>query len=346
MSDYDVLGKPVAVNAIETELHQLWAADDASTNASLMNLVVYSEKAGSLVTNSEVVRELTREHACRAILVELDRGQEGHETETYITAHCHMLGGKKSVCCEQIAFRMLGRAHGRLTNMVFAHTASDLPMIFWWQGEFSTVFSDRLTAVVDRLLIDSSTFSDLKSSHERLREAMEEEGQHFIVQDLAWTRTYQFRVVFAKLFDDPCAQSSLPDISALKITTHPDHQVSGLLMLSWIAVQAGWSLKGTLEGGIEISGADGQSIGLTLETCEKSAALGAVELKGEDFSMTLDRCADEELIREKLCCGNHCVEGVSPADAVEAGDLVASQLSRGGRNRLYRKTLPVFRALL
>ena len=37
------LGIPVEVGAIDGELKKLWEADEASTNASLMNFLVYTE---------------------------------------------------------------------------------------------------------------------------------------------------------------------------------------------------------------------------------------------------------------------------------------------------------------
>ena len=107
------LGIEVPVSAIDGELRKLWEQDDARTNASLMNLVVYSEKAGALIENSNIIRDLTREHACRAILVGIDRNEPKPTLRAWITAHCHLADGRKSVCCEQIAFYLTGRVTGR-----------------------------------------------------------------------------------------------------------------------------------------------------------------------------------------------------------------------------------------
>ena len=52
------LGIEVPVSAIDRELRKLWEQDEARTNASLMNLVVYSEQPGALIANSEIIREL------------------------------------------------------------------------------------------------------------------------------------------------------------------------------------------------------------------------------------------------------------------------------------------------
>ena len=92
------LGIEVPVHAIDRELHKLRAEDESRTHASLINLVVYSEKPGALLENSAIVRHLTREHACRAILVEVDPGQPVPGIHAWITAHCHLDHGRRSVC--------------------------------------------------------------------------------------------------------------------------------------------------------------------------------------------------------------------------------------------------------
>ena len=124
------LGVEVPIASIEKELHKLWEQDEAQTNASLMNLAVYSERCGGLLENSKILRELTREHACRALLIEIDRSVTDPSLRAWITAHCHLAEGRKSVCCEQVAFRLTGRVTGRFRNTVFAHLNSDLPLVF------------------------------------------------------------------------------------------------------------------------------------------------------------------------------------------------------------------------
>lgn len=49
MDTYSELGKEVPVSQIDSELRGLWERDEAQTNASLMNLVVYSERPGGLL---------------------------------------------------------------------------------------------------------------------------------------------------------------------------------------------------------------------------------------------------------------------------------------------------------
>ena len=99
MSDYAdndyamALGKEVAIADVDKELHLLWEEDKASTNASLINLAVYSEQRGAIIKNSEHVQIITREHACRAILIGIDRNNPDASIRAWITAHCHLSHG-------------------------------------------------------------------------------------------------------------------------------------------------------------------------------------------------------------------------------------------------------------
>ncbi len=192
--------------------------------------------------NSRIINDLTRENACRAILVEIDRDEEP-SLRAWITAHCHLSHGQKSVCCEQISFRLTGRVTGRFRNTVFAHLNSDLPLIFWWQGELSDVFTERLASVMDRLIVDSSKWEDVPSSFARINEAVEG-NTALVVQDLAWTRCWQFRVGIAGLFDDAVAQTILGKIETVRIKHSPGNRNTALQLLAWLVVQAGWKVSG------------------------------------------------------------------------------------------------------
>ncbi len=66
-------GLPVEIGKIDRELKKLWEqGGEVMTRASLINLAVYSEGAESLGANTQLVAEITREHACRAIVIAAD----------------------------------------------------------------------------------------------------------------------------------------------------------------------------------------------------------------------------------------------------------------------------------
>ncbi|MEP4079923.1 glucose-6-phosphate dehydrogenase assembly protein OpcA [Haloferula sp.] len=349
------LGREVPVGGIDKELHKLWAEDEARTNASLVNLAVYSEREGSLVENSRAMQELTREHACRALLIGIDREASEASIKAWITAHCHLSHGQKSVCCEQIAFSLTGRATGRLRNTVFAHLNSDLPLILWWQGELSPIFSERFYSLIDRFVFDSAEWSDPVGSFALIADAMDGSTQ-MMAQDLSWTRSFQFRVSVAALFDDPVAQDALGAIESVEIRHHPDNRVTALQLLSWLAVQAKW------RDGLELGLADsrqtknarsysfelpaGGSVRATLVGDEASAPLGSLVIRAGEVSIEVTREAGASYLLRRVSAPGHVTESPGPVDSDNSVDAIGEQLSRGGKNSLFRKILPRFQRLL
>jgi len=338
------LGLEVSVSEIDMALHQLWQQDDARTNASLMNLVIYSEKPGALLENSGIIRDLTREHACRAILVEIDRKVTTPAIRAWITAHCHLTDGRKSVCCEQIAFHLTGIVTGRFRNTVFAHLNSDLPLVFWWQGELSEIFTERLVASIDRLIIDSSPWQDPAASF-RLIEETSAINPDLILQDHAWSRTWQFRLGVASIFDDPVAQQALPEIDAVHIRYHQAHRNSALQMLAWLAVQAGWKDHAD-DKCIAFQSAAGKTIEVTLSPEENGPPLASLALHFGDKTALIVQAPGCTRVERHIEFGEYKVSSISPADPVLPEELLGQQLARGGKNSLFQKILPRFRKLL
>ncbi|MDA7881832.1 glucose-6-phosphate dehydrogenase assembly protein OpcA [Akkermansiaceae bacterium] len=340
------LGRAVEVAAIDGELKKLWEADDASTNASLMNFLIYTEDPSQLTANSEAILSLTQEHACRAVLIAMDRKAPEVSLEAYITAHCHLAHGKKSICSEQISFLLKGKSLGRLRNTVFAHLNSDLPLVFWWQNELSDLFEERLYRLVDRLIFDSSTWSDPVAGFDRIVAAREDTGNSMITQDLSWTRSYNYRLAVAGLFDDPVAKKSFPEINKVKIVAQKEQRTAALLLLAWVVELAGWKLL--LKNGdiFEFSSAKGGLIEANIEWDGEGAPLSELSFAAPDCEIKVNRERGNAHLCQSLCTDGHCLYFSGPADADDATDLVASQLSRGGKNSLFLRVLPQFLELL
>ncbi len=355
LSVHPELGREVPVGAIDHELKKLWAEDEARTNASLINLAIYSEVPGSLEENSKAVRTLTREHACRAILISMDFEAKEASIRAWITAHCHLHHGRKSVCCEQLAFALSGRSTGRLHNTVFAHLASDLPLTLWWQGELSWVFDDRFARGVDRFIFDSSEWSDPAASFGKIHHALDSR-QALVVQDLEWTRSFQIRVSTAALFDDPVALSALGTIDQVRIRYQAGHRVAALQLLAWLATQAGWREAAELaltdprdaNGGRSFSfeSRGGQGVTVTLEPVAEGPPIPLFSLRGGDVTIEVVREGGDHYLCRHLEAPGHCIEEPGPVDPEDSPSLVGEQLSRGGKNSLYRKIFPWFLRLL
>jgi glucose-6-phosphate dehydrogenase assembly protein OpcA len=337
------LGIEVPVSQIDLELRKLWEQDEARTNASLMNLVVFSEKPGSLVANSEIIRELTREHACRALLVEINSAAPP-SLRAWITAHCHLAEGRKSVCCEQISFHLTGKVTGRFRNTVFAHLNSDLPLVFWWQGELSDILTERLVSVMDRLIIDSSCWKNPAASFARIEEASQA-NHDLIIQDHAWSRSFQFRLGIASLFDDPVARDALPAVDRVEITYHPEHRNTALQTLAWLATQAGWKDRKSTAG-FAFESSSGVAIDTILRPDPESAPLSALILHAGETTVEVTCEKGAARLRRHIESGHYKATSLSPTDPGLPEQLLALQLARGGKNSLYQKILPRFRAML
>src|SRR5690348_6046384 len=156
------LGVPVEVSKIDQELKKLWQeGEGAMTRASLVNLAVYSEEAGSLSKNTQSMAKITESHACRAIVIEADCKASENRVDAWISAHCHVSSvGSKQVCSEQISFLLKGACTPLLPSIVFSHLDSDLPFYVWWQEELREPVHPHLWEWVDRLIYDSHPWKD------------------------------------------------------------------------------------------------------------------------------------------------------------------------------------------
>src|SRR5437763_16114934 len=156
------LGQSVEIGKIGQELKRLWQeGEGAMTRASLINLAVYSEKAGSLEKNTQLVAKITENHACRALVIGANRESKEAQVEAWVNAHCHVTrAGGKQICSEQISFLLEGQCVKLLPSIVFSHLDSDLPLYLWWQDDFPNEMDPQLWAWVDRFIFYRQTWKD------------------------------------------------------------------------------------------------------------------------------------------------------------------------------------------
>ena len=345
-----LLGKEVPVEKVERELRLLWEADDARTNASLINLAIYSEDKDALIENSNIIREITREHACRALLISLQKDVKEVAVRAWINAHCHLAHGQKSVCCEQIAFELTGHSRGRFRNTIFANVQSDLPLIFWWQGNLSEMFNESFYRRVNRLVVDSSNWDNPVEQFNKIGDAIDK--VNLVVQDLSWTRTYYFRLALASLYDDLTLENSLDKVDQIKLVIHPENRLSGLQLIAWFATMAGWERAQDLisdeanSGSYRFSNTLGNLVDVEIVEDESSAPLGSFEVLSGDVRVAVSRELGGKHLHQELVNGSHVIDVHGPADSDSKSELVTDQLSRGGKNSLFKKVLPMFIGLL
>jgi glucose-6-phosphate dehydrogenase assembly protein OpcA len=338
-----ILGQEVPLGRVDKALKELWGKDEARTRASLMNFAIYSEDPGSIEANTRLLENITSEHACRGLLLLALPGGEPH-ARAWITAHCQLHDGHKSVCSEQISFVLEGGTMNQVRNIVFAHLDSDLPLVCWWQDDLTANFSERFYSVMDMLFVDSSSWKDPAHDFAVLAEALGQSTAHFRVYDLSWLRSHLFRTALASCFSGAAALAELRLLQSVEITHSRGHRVAGLFIAAWIGVR----LKCHLEpsAGIKLVTPEGAAISVSLRECGDSEALQRIELRSANASLSVSRECGAAYVCTKVQIGDHQHEQMLPADLVTDAAVISEQLSRLGCQSLYLQMVPMLRGML
>ena len=343
-------GLPVEVGDIDRQLGDLWSASDAGkVRASLVNLVVYSESPDAITENTPLLAELASDHAFRALLVQANPRADRTEVKAWITAHCHRResGGPKEICSEQITFLLDGRAAGRLANIVFSHLDSDLPLCFWWQGELHPEPEPQLWTRVDRLIVDSQSWTRPGPQFAMLRDVESLGAGRCAICDLNWTRLFHLRYAVAQIFDLPAAREKLPRLRSVEIRYLAGYRLTALQMLGWVASRLGWHLEEDGGRGF-FRRPDGGEADFRL--CEEQSAPGpvaAVELvfPGATASAKRAKTGDFYVIDFAPDSGT-ATEQMLPAGREKISDILLSELGRVGRHPLYWPAIRVIEPLI
>ncbi len=339
------LGLPVEIGRIEKELGLLWEKISDKTRASLINLAIYTESAASVAKNTDLIAQIASEHACRAILVYADRTAPERGAKAWINAHCHA-ADKREICSEQITFQLDGDSPSALTNVVFAHLDSDLPLCFWWQADFREPLDSRLWNWIDRLIFDSNSWSSPGPQFARVQKIAALGECRTVLCDLNWTRLHSLRAGLAHFFDNACALPYLKQIDRVEIIHSPGARISAVLLLGWLALQLGWQLDDHTRTSRTFRTADGGKVVFTLAE-QPGACISSCLLVAGDAEFRLDRADRGEFFHASMQGGKfESSSQLLPTGRDRLAETLLMELSRGGKHPLYLKTLALIAPLL
>lgn len=343
------LGTPVEIGKIEQELKKLWhEGEGAMTRASLMNLAVYSEVPGSLQENTQLMAQITENHACRAIVVEADCHAEDNQVNAWISAHCHVSSvGSKQVCSEQISFLLKGGCTTQLPSIVLSNLDSDLPLCLWWQEEFREPMDPQLWAWVDRVIYDSHGWTDFRSQTRSLELMQQEANQHVVLCDLNWTRLDNLRFALAQFFDHPASHHRLAKISKVRIDFAPGFRSTAIMFLGWLGAQLNWHVDQVKSSGqLRFIGASSRQIDVDLREREGQPVHEIALTSGDvQFRVTYADCGDLLEI-SRVQNDEKRAPQLMPAGNNDSVGLISEELIRGGPHRVYLNALNCVRELL
>jgi glucose-6-phosphate dehydrogenase assembly protein OpcA len=341
-------GLPVEIGKIDRELKRLWQeGEGAATRASLINFAVYCEGSECMQNTTEVIAQITQDHACRAILIALDPNTPGVGVQAWISAHCHLSrAGAKQVCCEQISF-LLGRdAQTLIPNIVFSHLDSDLPLVLWWRGDLPAESEEQLWTWVDRLIFDSQGWKEPGDQFQVLRRAIEPAGPRMTLCDLNWTRSLYVRQAIAQIFDQPDYVAELGGLDEAEIVHAPGMRTTALLLAGWLGAQLRWKLDGTEGQGIRYLDANGKRVAVTLRE-EAGRALGSVRLSAGESSFLVGHHEGSSFLHGDVrLSGNRESHYLMPGGKDDLVALLNEELMSGGKHKVYLKAVGMIEGVL
>ena len=338
-------GQPVEIGRIDKELGKLWEeSGDTKTRASLINLAIFTEDAGSVEANTAMISQIADEHACRAILIFANPEAPEPQAKAWISAHCHLAGkGERQICSEQITFQLDGEMVAAMPSIVFSHLDSDLPLYFWRQGEFRQPLNQKLWSRVDRLIYDSADWKNPVEQFAIVKEIGAFTETRTILCDLNWTRLLGTRFALAQLFDQSCVLAHLKGIHQVSITT--SKRLTGLLLLGWLAAQLGWNHQSLL-GKESFVSAEGTTIEFDIVEAP-GEALSRCAFTSEGATFEISRETGSAYYHAKVCGGDACEKPMLvSAGRSKLTDILLMELSRGGKHPLYGKALAAIAPLV
>jgi glucose-6-phosphate dehydrogenase assembly protein OpcA len=268
------------VDAIETQLAKLWGAAEADRiddeprvtekglphpRASVLNLIVTVVDSAAADRVVRAMMSLGIRHPSRAIVLVADHEARGDPLDARISTHCHAVPASPAerICYEEVVLTVRGETAEHLSGVVAPILIHDLPTYAWWPGDppFAHPVFDQLVELCDRLIVDSSDFSDLLGGMRRLSNLRHRSG----VGDLAWERLAGWQERVAQFFDAPRFRRYLPNLNRLIIryavpadgrprddrdSVEPEVRApmaQAALLAGWIASRLDWKRHRTIE---------------------------------------------------------------------------------------------------
>jgi glucose-6-phosphate dehydrogenase assembly protein OpcA len=327
-------GVEVGINSIDRELKKLWQEGGGLTRASLINLAVYCGER-SMEVSTELISRITRNHACRAILIASDPTGGLKDVRAWISAHCHISrAGAKQVCSEQITFLLPKDSNWMIPNIVFSHLDSDLPLYLWWQGEFPSDTEMPLLKWVDRLIFDSREWENCSHALCGFPDRIKSLAKRMTFRDINWTRSLSTRQALARFFDNPDNLPALYRLTRVHFDYAPGFRSLAALVVGWLASHLAWTVsagKATTPNGAEIE--------IILNEKEGTALNGGL-LEAGARNFRLSRHEGSDFIRAEVFLEEgFSYEFLVPASGDDTLSMINVELGRGSGHQNYLSSL-------
>jgi glucose-6-phosphate dehydrogenase assembly protein OpcA len=242
-------GGEIPVNAltIEKRLADIWREEGegdehAVTRAALWNVVAHTWNASQHAFAAEVLGRASASVPQRTIVIRADPHASA-ELSSFISTNCHLMGGGRQVCSEEVAIVAAGERVHHVPPLVASLLLPDMPVAVWWLGDLPNEEHDYVQALLDpadRLIVDSSQFDSAADFALVSRIA---ETTITAPADLNWARIEEWRAATAALFDPLAMRPRLGAIRSVRINSGGRAELGPLseavLYVSWLRAQTG-----------------------------------------------------------------------------------------------------------
>jgi Glucose-6-phosphate dehydrogenase subunit len=264
-----------SIREIEHELGQLRDASTAPDAAPLLRTSVMTHIAWVPERWAEQARGtlmgLAERHPSRTILLFPSPDEPDDVLEGEVDFRCFVRGGhEKEICSEVISIRLCGKRAAAPASVVTPLLVSDLPVFLRWRGPlpFGAGELEQMVGVVDRLVVDSSEWTDVRAGFARLPELFD----RVAASDISWARTLPWRAAAADLWPD------VRDAAVLRVA---GPEPEALLLQGWLSTRLGHEVRLEHEpaGEVELVEVDGHEAGIGRVEPKTSSDLLSDELE-------------------------------------------------------------------
>jgi hypothetical protein len=228
-------GRDVSVDEIEAQLARLRAAaagDDGTPHqrTSVMTHVAWVPPEW-LDAAERTLEGLAERHPSRTLILVPTTGSgdkdAGGGLRASLSVRCFG-EGDSAACGEVIELQLDEQRASAPASLVLPLAISDLPVFVRWRGEppFGSAPWADLVGVADRVIVDSSEWDELR--YRELAQVFEETA----VSDIAWARTYDWRLALAERW---------PAISEQEILIQGP-RAEATLVRGWLSARLGLTL--------------------------------------------------------------------------------------------------------
>jgi glucose-6-phosphate dehydrogenase assembly protein OpcA len=331
--------RPVDVAQIERSLAELWRneqdGDHAVTRAALWNVVAHTSSSEHQTQAAEVLGRASGAVPQRSIVIHADAAAPP-SMSSWISANCHLVGGGKQMCSEEISIVAGGDRIHRVPPLVNALLLPDMPVAVWWMGDLPNEheeYVETLLEPADRLIVDSSCFDSPQDLDLVSRVAAQTTT---IPADLNWIRLEEWRAATASIFDPPHMRGRLSTIRRVRVVAGAKQEnffgdaIESLLYAGWLSVQAG---EETVE-----------SIDFRFERRMQSNDVGQiafVEIVFEDgSSASVSRDRERGVLMMNVDGTVTTPESVTRTIEKQTDALIVRQLKQSSGDRVLARALP------